>query len=152
MAVEHKLGDKALLSNGLMVRTTNVLLMIEVFYIWTMMLLKLSLALFFYRLLREKWQKRMITAIVAIFTVFSFAYFWFTVFQCGTPNSGFWFKRYLGECVSSSSILGFGYSHGIISALTDIILAAMPIPMIKNARIPRKEKVIVIGIVALAAV
>jgi hypothetical protein len=102
------------------------------------MLVKLSLALFFY-------------VIVTGFFIFSFAYFWFTVFQCGIPNSGFWFKRYLGQCVNSSSILGFGYSHGTISALSDIILAGMPIPMIKNARIHAKEKIIVIGILTLAA-
>jgi hypothetical protein len=140
------------LSNGLMVRTTNVLLMVEVFYIWTMMMLKISLALFFYRLFREKWQKRMVYVIVALFSIFSFAYFWFTVFQCGVPNGGFWFKRYLGECVNSSSTLGFGYSHGVISALSDIILAVMPISMVRNVKIHRKEKVIVICIIFLAAV
>jgi len=98
----------------------------------------------------EKWQRTVVYTIVTVFACLAFAYFWFTVFQCGVPNSDFWLKGLLGQCVSSASILGLGYSHGIISALTDFILVGVSVPMIKDAKLLFKEKLIVIGIICLA--
>jgi hypothetical protein len=128
--------------------------MTEVFYIWTMMLLKLAIALFFCRILRGKWQQIVIYCIATLSVVFGFAYFWFAVFQCGVPGQGeeqFWWKKATGQCVNEASILGFGYSHAIISAGTDVVLSAMPISIMRRSNTTTLEMVTLCGILFLAA-
>jgi hypothetical protein len=117
------------------------------------MFLKLSLAFFFYRLLKEKWQQRVVYVIAALCIVFGFAYFCFAVFQCGVPGKDgtFWIKKATQQCVGKSSILGFGFSHATLSAGTDIILSALPVPRVRKAKISAREKLIVYGILVLAA-
>src|ERR1700759_2159374 len=106
--------------------------MTEVFYVWTMMMLKLSLAFFFYRLVVDKWQQRVIYTITGLCIVFGFAYFCLAVFQCGVPGKGgpFWYKKITNQCVTEAPILAFAYSHAAISAGTDFILSAMPILLV----------------------
>lgn len=118
-----------------------------------MISLKISLALFYSRILREKWQRTTANGIAILCATFGFAYFWYTVFQCGVPGQGetFWIKTITHECVNRASILGFGYTHAIISAGTDIALSIMPIPMIRKSNMPSKEKIIISVILLLAA-
>ena len=127
--------------------------MTEVFYVWTMMVLKLSLAFFFFRLVIDKWQQRVVYAIAVLCIVFGFAYFCLAVFQCGIPGKGgpFWYKKITNQCVSQAPIVGFGYTHAAISAGTDFILSAMPILMVRNSKLSLREKAIVCVILILAA-
>jgi hypothetical protein len=72
-------------------------------------------------------------------------YFFFAIFQCGAPISGpsFWEKTLARECVGTTSILGMGYSHAITTALTDFVLALLPIAILRYARNPFREKLII---------
>jgi hypothetical protein len=99
----------------------------------------------------QRWQKRTVYAILTVSTVFNIAYFFFAVFQCGVPDP-YWSKKLYGECVSMESVLGMGYAHATITALTDLILALLPIPVIHQARIKPQEKTIIYGILVLATV
>jgi hypothetical protein len=99
-------------------------LLCESSYVWCMMTLKISLAFFFLRLLRDTWQHRAIYAIGATYIVLSLAYFFFIIFQCGTPGSNFWVKQFAGQCVSSLAWDGFSLFHSIVSAITDIALVS----------------------------
>jgi hypothetical protein len=128
--------------------------MVEVFYIWTMIALKISLALFFFRLMKDKRERRILWVVVGASTIFGFAYFWFAVFQCGVPGKGlqFWYKKITQQCVSNKSAFGMAYAHALLQAGTDIILVSLPIPMVRKAKINRREKYIVIAILLLAAV
>src|ERR1700761_7541219 len=128
-------------------------MMTEVFYIWTMMILKVAVALFFCRILQGKWQRIVIYGIASLSVVFGFAYFLFAVFQCGVPEQGaqFWIKKATTQCVNVAAILGFGYSHAVISAGTDVILSAMPIPVMRRANINSVEMAMLCCILFLAA-
>jgi hypothetical protein len=128
--------------------------MIEVFYVWTMIMLKISLALFFFRLMKDKRERRILWIVVGASSVFGFAYFWFAVFQCGVPGKGkeFWYKKITEQCVSNVSALAMAYTHALIQAGTDILLVSLPIPMVRKAKINRREKNVVIGILLLATV
>jgi hypothetical protein len=130
----------------------QILITTEVFYIWTMMALKLSLAFFFFRLVINKWQQRVIYAIAGLSMVFGFAYFCFAVFQCGVPGKGgpFWYKKITNQCVRPSPIDGFAYCHAAISAGTDFILSAMPILIVRNLTLSAREKAIVCVILIIA--
>lgn len=126
--------------------------MTEVFYVWAMMMLKLSLAFFFFRLLVARWQKRVVCAITVLCIVFGFAYFCFAVFQCGVPAKGgpFWYKKITNQCVRQGPIDGFAYAHAAISAGTDFILSAMPILIVRKSKLSPREKATVCGILIIA--
>ena len=126
--------------------------MTEVFYVWTMMMSKLSLAFFFFKLLIAKWQHRVVYTITVLCIVFGFAYFCLAVFQCGVPGKGgpFWYKKITNQCVRQGPIEGFAYSHAAISAGTDFILSAMPILVVRKSKLSLRDKVIVCGILIIA--
>ncbi|KAF2437130.1 hypothetical protein EJ08DRAFT_13952 [Tothia fuscella] len=134
-----------------LIRSTSWLLVCETFYIITMLTLKISLAIFFLRILLRPWQRRVVYTAVTISTIFSTAYFFFAVFQCGVVrNSLDLFTRFSKEqCVSPASILGVSYTHAVITASTDWTFAVLPMVMIKTSRLEKKEKIIVGFIIAV---
>jgi hypothetical protein len=120
-----------------------------------MILLKLSLGIFFLRILVDKWQRMIVYLVVTLSSAFGIGYFFYAVFQCGIPNSGgftFWEKKIEGRCYSSAQTVGPGDTHAVISTITDITLACLPITMLRKSRLPRREKLVVGGILAFAAV
>jgi hypothetical protein len=118
-----------------------------------MIFLKISLGIFFLRILIERWQRATVYILVGISTTFNFGYFWFVAFQCGVPSSAseFWERRLSGQCASSKWILGLGYSQAGVSFLTDVGLALLPIPVLMRARIANREKWVIGGLLLMAA-
>lgn len=124
----------------------------EVFYVLTMMALKAALALFFLRIIVEPWQRRVVYLSLIASTVFGICYFFYAVFQCGIPHgTTFWIRKLAGECAGTASILGLGYTHALVNALTDLTFVALAIPLLKKVRINHREKAIVRGIFFLAS-
>jgi hypothetical protein len=119
-----------------------------------MIFLKLSLGMFFLRLLVDKWQRRIVYAVMVTSTVIGFGYWWYAVFQCGLPNGGeeaFWEKRLAGKCASSKALVdGTGYVHGGVMVITDITLTILPVSMLRRSLMPWREKLVVGGILTLA--
>jgi hypothetical protein len=113
---------------------------------------KISLGLFFLRILVKKWQRRTVYGAVVIASFVSFCYFWFAIFQCGVPNDSFWEKIISHQCPGDrkSVMLGVSYTHATITALTDLTLAFLPVPILIKLRIPFKEKVVVSSIMLMA--
>jgi hypothetical protein len=129
------------------------LLVTEDFYILTMLVLKVSLAIFFLRILIDKWQRRIIIATVTVSTLFGIAYFFFAVFQCGVVKNSFdlWFKFASHKCITRSQILGISYTHATITTGSDWIFALIPLSMMKQLQLRWKEKLIVGFILTLGA-
>jgi hypothetical protein len=152
MIIGWILNNKSELSGETMTSATTLFLLAETTYVITITTLKLSLCLFFLRIMIARRQRYIIFAIAAFSTVFGTAYFFYGLLQCGAPVQAelFWKKRILGQCVQRSSILGMSYTHAIISSATDLLLASLPIPMILKAKINRNEKFIVVGILSIA--
>lgn len=129
--------------------------MVQVFYIWSMLSLKTALALFFARLLPRRWQLNTVYGLIAACLIFGFIYFWFTVFQCGVPGQKeepFWIKKVEGKCASKGAIIGLAYLHSLIAAGADLVLVIMPIPLIRTAKIPKREKIIVCVIIGIGSI
>jgi hypothetical protein len=126
----------------------------ECLYIWCMMFVKLSLGLFFLRIVVETWQRKVVYIMVASSWVVGIAYFWYAIFQCGIPNGNGiaeWETRLNDQCGSPTSVvLGVSYAHAIVNMLTDISLVLIPIPTLRTTRISYKEKLVVMGIFAVA--
>ena len=101
----------------------------------------------------ERWQRRAVYTLMAISTLFGTGYFFFAIFQCGLPGQGetFWQKKISGHCYRPRVTNGVGFTHAIVNAVTDVLMAALPIPMIRKSRIKKREKQIIYGILFLAA-
>jgi rhodopsin domain-containing protein len=117
----------------------------EGFYIVTIVFLKLSLGVFFLRIVIQPWQTRVVQFTVGLAAVIGIAYFFYAIFQCGAPIVGpsFWMKTIAKECVSDKSILGVSYTHAILTTSTDFVLALLPIFILRHARNPFREKLII---------
>ena len=130
----------------------KILIASEVFYCVTMLTLKISLAIFFLRVMVEPWQKRCTYIIVTGSTLSGIANICFAIFFCGLPVNAtiYWQRRLEGSCASYSANLVTNYVFAVVTASTDLLLALIAIPIIVQARIGKKEKWIVAGIFGLA--
>jgi hypothetical protein len=124
----------------------------ESFYIVGMITLKISLSIWFYRFLQRTWQRITIIIMLVLTILIGITYFFFEIFQCGDPDKGeaWWLKKITNRCVSFEANLGIGYTHSLLNAFTDVVLVAMPTPVIWNARLRFKEKLIMFGILFIA--
>ncbi|KAH7324810.1 hypothetical protein B0I35DRAFT_476023 [Stachybotrys elegans] len=85
---------------------------------------------------------------IAIVACWMVAFFFETVFQCGTNWPLNWAPIYvfLAECTASLDVLTV---FGVTDVVTDLIIIAMPIPLIWSLQMPRNKKIAVTGIFAL---
>jgi hypothetical protein len=126
----------------------------ECLYIWCMMLIKLALGMFFLRIVIDQRQRQLIIFMISLSWVIGVAYFLFAVFQCGIPNGNGvaeWLTRISGQCISNPSVVeGISYTQTILNIVTDISFLLIPIPTLRESKLPHREKMIVIGIFAVA--
>jgi hypothetical protein len=137
------------------------------FYILSSLFLKLSLAIFFLRIVSlpivslsnicanyvsdqvvAKWQRYTIIIGTSIFSLFTFAFFFVAVFQCGSP-ADFLLNNAKGKCLPWSVTGPLNYIHGTLNALTDWIFVSLPILVIRNANMNNRAKSSVIGVLAI---
>jgi hypothetical protein len=131
----------------------QLLLVAETFYSVIMITLKLSLGIFFLRIMINKTQRRIIYFVVSVSVFFGTVYFFFIVFQCGAPIPGatFW-QKFIGRvCAPNRAVLAMGYTHAIITALTDLTFAILPINLVRNAHMSSRQKILVGSILVLGA-
>jgi hypothetical protein len=129
------------------------LLVTEDFYILTMLTLKISLGVFFLRIVIKTWEKRVVYVTLGIATLFNVAYFFFAVFQCGIFKNAneFWIKLSSNRCITPPQAVGVSYTHAIITTITDWVFAILPLAMLKESQLARREKIIVGFILTLGA-
>jgi hypothetical protein len=119
-----------------------------------MMFLKISLAIFFLRIMVSVWQRRVVYLAAGLSATFNFGYLFFAIFQCGLPEGPriFFIRRLTGQCVTRTQILGVSYVQGVITALTDVTFGILPIFVLMHTSMNLREKAIVTFILVLAAV
>lgn len=109
-------------------------------YVLTTILFKISLAIFFLRIVVAKWQRRLIIISTAIFTVFSLAYMFLTTFRCGSPKD-ILLNTARGKCITADIITPLLYVSGIFNALMDVMFACLPTTFLWNSQMPIKTKI-----------
>jgi hypothetical protein len=139
--------------NPLVLNEIQWLLVTEDFYVLTMICLKISLSLFFLRVLLQQWERRIIYVVVTLSTLFGIGYFFVAVFQCGIYKDAFdfWTKLISNQCITPPQVLGVSYTYAVITTLTDCTFAILPIPMLRKSQLALKEKFIVGFILILGA-
>ena len=118
------------------------MLVAETAYIVTMILLKLSIGIFFLRLLVFKWQRNFILVTVGTYTMFGLGFFFFAIFQCGVrPDMPLFVSRMIGnKCHPKSLVLGMNYTHAILNALTDWMCGVLPLFFLNKSQMTMREK------------
>jgi rhodopsin domain-containing protein len=124
----------------------------ECFYVLTMITLKISLAIFFLRIIIEPWQRAIVYGIISVATSAGVVYFIYTVFGCGVPVRAelHWERKMTQTCGPKSLVYGMSYMQSVVTTCTDLLLVLIPISVARKATINGKEKAVVIGIFVLA--
>ncbi|KAF9734910.1 hypothetical protein PMIN02_006839 [Paraphaeosphaeria minitans] len=126
----------------------------EVFYILTTTFLKISLGLFFLRLLTKPWQTRLFHVILAISGVFGILYFFVVLFVCGSPTK--LADSFIGarakHCAPVWFVLATGYIYGFINVIADWMFTLIPIVILMDSAMDRRSKFSVGIVMSFAAV
>ncbi|KAI4721007.1 hypothetical protein E4T48_02714 [Aureobasidium sp. EXF-10727] len=109
-------------------------------YILTTVALKISLAIFFLRIVIRPWQRRIIYAATGLYTVYAIAFAFVAVFQCGIPTN-FLIKEATGVCITDDFLQPLNYVHASLNAISDWTFACLPVFVLWNAKIPRSAKI-----------
>jgi hypothetical protein len=125
----------------------------EVFYILTTTFLKISLGLFFLRVLTKKWQRLLFKVILTIGGVYGLFYLFIVLFQCGDPAhiADNVFAGSKNRCLPEMIRLTCGYIYGVINVLSDWTFVLIPITVLMDSDLDRRSKMSVSMVMALGA-
>lgn len=109
-------------------------------YALTCVLLKISLGLFFLRIITEKWQRHIIYAGITINTFYGITYFGLCTFGCGDP-SNYLLRITLNQCISIKHVvIPASYVFTGLNAAMDWTMALLPISTIWHLNMPTLTK------------
>ncbi len=130
------------------------MLLSEDFYVLVMLFLKITIGLFFLRIICIPWHRILINITIIISSIFNFCALIFVIFQCGIPSGGLEYitRRSEGRCITKDAGLGISYVHGVIGTLTDLVYATLPYLLLRGSNMCTREKWTAVFILSLAAV
>lgn len=123
------------------------------FYICTTIIFKLSLAVFFLRVAMTNAQRWVVYGTVSTYTMFTIAYLFAVIFQCGNPRPRTWLIHQVeGRCIPWSVIGPLSYIHGSLNLVTDWTFAILPVFVVQKAELSSRIKISVWCILAIGAI
>ena len=116
------------------------------------MFLKISLAFFFLLIVAKRWQKYLIYTNVILSTISNTGYFFYVLFQCGSPTDPTTYMQKIldGKCMRPIAVDLVNYINGSINAGSDFMFATLPYFLLKESNMNRREKLFT-GIILLLA-
>lgn len=113
--------------------------------------MKISLGLFFMRVLTRRWQINLFRIILAVSVAFGLFYFCIVIFVCGSPD-----KLALGlagskKCLPPGLIFTTGLLYGIVNVLADWTFVLIPIWILVESDMDRQMKISVSIVMAFGA-
>ncbi|KAI1821778.1 hypothetical protein F4861DRAFT_441475 [Xylaria intraflava] len=127
----------------------------EITYVATITTLKLTVGLFLLRICSQLWHKITIGAVLVVCVLFNIGFFFLAVFQC-RPVSYFWLHdtnpTAVGSCLSNELITSLTYAASGVNAAGDWFLALMPILLVQNLELGKRQKISIAGILALGTI
>ena len=106
-----------------------------------MVILKISLGIFYLRIVVSRWHKITVYATVGIAAIFTSYYFFAILFSCGLP-SHFLTNALHGKCTGTvHGRYAVNMTAGVINTVSDFILAILPIALINKACMPLPAKI-----------
>lgn len=124
----------------------------EVFYTISTSIFKIAIGLFLLRITIHPIHIWIIRIIMAVAAVVGVAYTLLVIFQC-QPISYWWDlnPNHTGTCLSASLVMYFTYAVSALNSFADWTFGILPIFVVKDLQMKRRVKVIVSGIIGLAA-
>jgi hypothetical protein len=109
------------------------------------MLLKISIGVFFLRIVQSNSQRIIIYTAMACSSLFSIAMFLFAVFQCGIYHGPLQFilRKLTNQCASESTALAMVYTHAVVTMITDWTFLILPIWLLRRSVLSLRDKWIV---------
>ena len=111
---------------------------------------KISIGLFLIRLSATALYRRICIGFIVIMGIYSFASMFTIIFQC-MPISFSWDPSGDGKCMPSTVLLGLAYSFSIVTVISDFFLVLLPVAMLWDVKIPRRQRWAVCGILGVGA-
>ncbi|KAF2155896.1 hypothetical protein K461DRAFT_318551 [Myriangium duriaei CBS 260.36] len=109
-------------------------------YIVCSVALKISLMLFFLRIIILPWQRWTLYICTGAFALFGTGFFFETLFECGAPTK-YLMHRLSNKCLPKDKIgIPLAYSHGVLNAVVDWIYTGIAIMVITSLQMSRKHK------------
>ncbi|KAF2123470.1 hypothetical protein P153DRAFT_391562 [Dothidotthia symphoricarpi CBS 119687] len=123
----------------------------EASYCATMMILKISLGLFFKRIVAKRWQLNMIYVTVGINICSSTTAFFYVIFRCGSDINVYIIRQLSDQCASKKLDTFMAYQQASITTITDLVFVLLPITLLWNANMHKRSKISVGVILSLGA-
>ncbi|KAH3907458.1 hypothetical protein HBI56_158540 [Parastagonospora nodorum] len=122
----------------------------EATYVVAMMMLKISLGIFFTRIVVKTWQIGLIYVNVGVNIISSVATFFYVLFRCGSNLDIYADQQFINQCTSRTLDRFMAYQQASITTLTDLVFVVLPIFVLWNANMSRRSKISVGLILSLA--
>ncbi|PNS20988.1 hypothetical protein CAC42_3325 [Sphaceloma murrayae] len=108
-------------------------------YLIDQVFIKIALGYFFLRVVNPGWQQWTIKGAVYFYTIYSTIFIIVVLFSCGLPTP----KNFSsGKCIDWDTQLGpMNYFAAVLNALVDWILTLVPIYVVYQVNMSRKEKI-----------
>ena len=123
----------------------------EATYIVTILILKISLGLFFARIIAKRWQLHVIYVTLTVTALSSVSALFYCIFRCGADLDNYALRQLVNECTPRGLDRFFAYQHAAFSFLTDCVFATLPIQILWNVQMERQWKIYIGFILSLAA-
>lgn len=119
-----------------------------IFYNGAVGLVKISILLQYIRIFATKKMQTACRIVLTLNSMFTIETVIISVFDC-TPIPFFWDKTIKGgHCVDFGAMW---FSHASVNIAFDLIIVILPMPVINSLKLPRRQKIALMGIFALGA-
>lgn len=116
-----------------------------VLYNATLMMIKLTFLIQYYRVLGVYKMKRVIWMTGVVIMMWAFSQLLVVIFSC-TPVQKFWQAELEGQCMPN---LPFWYINAAGNIATDLAILVLPLPVLAKLKLRRQQKYILLGIFCL---
>jgi hypothetical protein len=119
-----------------------------------MIFAKVSIGYFLLRVTVSRIHRRIIYTMVYLTVVTGIVFLFVTAFQC-TPISYFWERidpSKPGHCINIDTIIGLTYFFSSVNALCDFTFGLLPVFLVWDLKMDRKEKIALVPILGMGCV
>lgn len=119
-------------------------------YIIAMMVLKISLGIFFARIVIKRWHFLLIYITVGVTIFSSAAAFFYSLFRCGPNIDDYVIQQLTGKCMPRYLDRFMAYQQAAFVTLTDLVFVMLPVSILWNSNMSRRSKISAGAILGLA--
>jgi hypothetical protein len=113
----------------------------------TIFCIKTSIIIFYAKIFVVRFFRKLAWGIWIYTLLWTIEAFLASLFEC-TPISYFWDKNQQGHCVPNP-LITIGLTNGVLSAVGDVFILMMPLPVLLTLQIDQRKKWVLAGIFTL---